>query len=139
MILRSQKFTRSKRNTVFSIKVHFPKLDVAGSIPISRSWFQDLKPSSFPAVSVCFQNSFVLVGVPHMERNVIVVTFLLLMIGVIVSVDFLFFRRDFWVVGHVVGANSTIGEYWPVLNRNSALSAEKHQARSSPGYRHSVN
>jgi hypothetical protein len=40
---------------LFSVKVHFPKLDVAGSIPVSRFWFQDLSRTTIPAVSVRFQ------------------------------------------------------------------------------------
>lgn len=31
-----------------------------------------------------------------MERNVIIAGYILLMIAVIVSVDFLFFKREFW-------------------------------------------
>jgi len=36
------------RCVLFSIAVQFPKLDVAGSIPVSRSWFQELSGVPFP-------------------------------------------------------------------------------------------
>jgi hypothetical protein len=41
--------------TVFSIYSHIPKLDVAGSIPVSRSWFQELNAAPILAVSNNFQ------------------------------------------------------------------------------------
>jgi hypothetical protein len=32
-----------------------PKLDVAGSIPVSRSWFQEVSAPAIPAISINFQ------------------------------------------------------------------------------------
>jgi hypothetical protein len=47
---------RHRRDCVlFSIDTQFPKLDVAGSIPVSRFSFQDVSCDGIPAVSVRFQ------------------------------------------------------------------------------------
>jgi hypothetical protein len=39
LVVRNEHHRRDA--SLFSIAVQFPKLDVAGSIPVSRSWFQE--------------------------------------------------------------------------------------------------
>ena len=46
LVVRNEHHRRDA--SLFSIAVQFPKLDVAGSIPVSRSWFQELSGVPFP-------------------------------------------------------------------------------------------
>jgi hypothetical protein len=44
---------RQRRDcSLFPIDAQFPKLDVAGSIPVSRSWFQELSATCILLISL---------------------------------------------------------------------------------------
>src|SRR5262245_21352676 len=46
LMLRNEHHGRDAR--LYSIAIRFPKLDVAGSIPVSRSYFKTLAPAQIP-------------------------------------------------------------------------------------------
>jgi hypothetical protein len=46
LVVRNEHHRRDA--SLFSIAVQFPKLDVAGSIPVSRSWFQNVSAATIP-------------------------------------------------------------------------------------------